>query len=118
MYLTSKDHILDVGGTKRKNGFTGYNQEPVSPKPTIHNGLNGLDQTMSKFFMDFHKNNKKLNSNGQELHNGLNGVHHNNYYSGFQTASDRIVLLQQKQLEDHLLKLSLKQGKCNQCKRQ
>lgn len=58
--------------------------------------------------MDFHKNNKDVTQ--PQYPNGFNGVHQN-YYSGVQGAADRILLLQQKQLEEQLLNLSLKQGK-------
>lgn len=46
----------------------------------------------------------------QQQFNGYNGVQQG-YFSGLQNSTDRIMLLQQKQLEEQLLNLSLKQGK-------
>lgn len=104
LYEMSKmhDNIMDTLSSK-SNSF-GYKQEPQQPVSSISNGL---DQNMSKFFMDFHKNNKDVTQ--PQYSNGFNGVHQN-YYSGVQGAADRILLLQQKQLEEQLLSLSLKQG--------
>ncbi|KAJ8917269.1 hypothetical protein NQ315_002286 [Exocentrus adspersus] len=91
LYEMSKvhDNIMETLSSKA-NGF-GFKQEPQ----------NGLDQNMSKFFMDFHK------SKEVAMPQYPNGFHHQNYYP---EGADRILLLQQKQLEEQLLNLSLKQG--------
>lgn len=104
----SKMHENIMDALSNKTNSFGFKQEPQPSVPSISNGLNGLDQNMSKFFMDFHKNNKDVTQ--PQYPNGFNGVHQN-YYSGVQGAADRILLLQQKQLEEQLLNLSLKQGK-------
>ncbi|KAG5874752.1 hypothetical protein JTB14_013117 [Gonioctena quinquepunctata] len=98
---------------KPPNGFTSFNQAHSQTNSTsTHDPLNGLDQSMSKFFMDFHKNNKDLNTSSgqpQQFPNGFSGAH-SGYYPGVHSNADRIILLQQKQLEEQLLNLSLKQG--------
>ncbi|KAJ8953681.1 hypothetical protein NQ314_007289 [Rhamnusium bicolor] len=101
-----QENIMDVLSNKT-NGF-GFKQDPQPSAHSIGNGVNGLDQNMSKFFMDFHKNNKDVTQ--PQFPNGFNGIHQNNYYSGAQSNAERIMLLQQKQLEEQLLNLSLKQG--------
>lgn len=100
-----QENIMDVLSNK-SNGF-GFKQDPQPPAHNISNGLSELDQNMSKFFMHFHKNNKELTQ--PQYPNGFNGVHQNNFYSGMQNM-DRILLYQQKQVEEQLLNLSLKQG--------
>ncbi|CAH1997107.1 unnamed protein product [Acanthoscelides obtectus] len=84
-----------------KNGFgsnAGVQQHPQPP--------NGLDQTMNKFFTDFQKNNKDA---AQQFTNGFTGLHQN-YYAGLQTNAERVMFMQQKQLEEQLLNLTIKQG--------
>uniref|UniRef100_V5GR05 CCR4-NOT transcription complex subunit 4 n=1 Tax=Anoplophora glabripennis TaxID=217634 RepID=V5GR05_ANOGL len=107
LYEMSKMHENIMDALSNKSSSFGYKQEPQPPVPSISNGLNALDQNMSKFFMDFHKNNKEVTQ--PQYSNGFNGIHQN-YYPGVQGAADRIMLLQQKQLEEQLLNLSLKQG--------
>nr|CAH7745106.1 unnamed protein product [Callosobruchus chinensis] len=112
----AKLNVLDMlmAGAAVKNG--GFGGGPVGVPPPHHpahqqppqppNGLNGLDQSMSKFFTDFHKNNKEA---AQQFTNGFTGLHQN-YYAGLQTNAERMMLMQQKQLEEQLLNLTLKQG--------
>lgn len=89
--------------------------------------FDGLDENMSRFFMNFHKNLKDLNSTTTatglglqppqpqqqqqpDFPNGYNGIHHNNFFSGFTNPADRLTMMQQKQMEEQLLNLNLKQG--------
>lgn len=137
-----QDNILDLlsSNTTKKNGFIDHarQQQRVVSIPTTTNStskppliapsnahvqpnnaiFDGLDEHMSKFFMNFHKNLKDLNSTptatgfGQQppqqqpdFPNGFNGIHHNSFFSGFANQ-----MLQQKQMEEQFLNLSFKQG--------
>ncbi|XP_057654985.1 GATA zinc finger domain-containing protein 14 [Diorhabda carinulata] len=110
-----QENILEMLSGKTPATFPSYKTSPSQPSVPpahTHNGINGLDQNMSKFFMDFHKNNKDVGTAGQQHQfNGFNGVHQGiqGYFSGIQNSSDRVMLLQQKHLEEQLLNLSLKQ---------
>lgn len=141
-----QENILDLlsTSTTKKNGFidrsiqqqrvlsiptttTSTNKPLVAPPNTHvqHNNVifDSLDENMSKFFMNFHKNLKGMNSTttapslGQqpqqqsEFTNGFNGIHHNSFYTSFANPADRLVVLQQKQMEEQFLNLGLKQGK-------
>ncbi|VEN56910.1 unnamed protein product, partial [Callosobruchus maculatus] len=118
----AKLNVLDMlmAGAAAKNGgsFGGgpagvpppHHPAHQPPPHQPHNGLNGLDQSMSKFFTDFHKNNKEA---AQQFTNGFTGLHQN-YYAGLQTNAERMMLMQQKQLEEQLLNLTLKQDKHNE----
>lgn len=86
------------------------------------NNLNGLDQQMSKFFSDFYKNSPKdmFNGipNGLNTH-GLNGLSQNGLSqpNGFlHNVTDRqnLLLLQQRQIEEQLMNLNIKQQTYNQ----
>lgn len=143
-----QENILDLLSSTKKNGFVDHTRQhrilPVltttnaSSKPLgapsnvrhHNNGIfDGLDENMSKFFLNFHK--KDLNSAnttttaagsglGQptpttpqsDFPNGYNGIHHNNFYSGFGGPTERLLMLQQqqKQMEEQFLNLGLKQG--------
>ncbi|KAK9886531.1 hypothetical protein WA026_016805 [Henosepilachna vigintioctopunctata] len=114
-YENSKlqEGILDTLVTNKTNGFGGVhhfggqvNKEPIN---SGMNGINGLDQNMSKFFMDFHKNHTQLSM--------LNGIHslltppqsQNGFYPQQSAVQERLLLLQQqKQLEEQLMNLNLK----------
>ncbi|CAH1111950.1 unnamed protein product [Psylliodes chrysocephalus] len=116
----AQENIIDMLSGKAPPVYHPQYKQQTHPQATpipnhTHNGLNGLDQNMSKFFMEFHKNNKEMSTTGQppqqqqQQFNGYNGVQQG-YFSGLQNSTDRIMLLQQKQLEEQLLNLSLKQG--------
>lgn len=139
-----QENILDflTSNPAKKNGFVDHNRQPqrilpnqtnststskplVNPSNTHvhHNNVifDSLDENMSKFFLNFHKNLKDMgtaptgNGIGQppqsEFTNGFNGIHHNNIYSGFANQTDRLFMLQQKQqMEEQFLNLGLKQG--------
>lgn len=96
---------VDIG--KPPNGYNTY--KPDCLQPSAHM-TNGLDRNMSKFFMDFHKNNKDL-SGGQYM-NGFSDPHpnhsfFNSHVNSQQSSVDRMMLLQQKQLEEQLVNLTL-----------
>ncbi|XP_044764021.1 uncharacterized protein LOC123320695 isoform X2 [Coccinella septempunctata] len=106
---------LIINNSSKTNGFVntqhfgGLTNKEVLQKGT--NGLNGLDHNMSKFFMDFHKNQTQLN-----MLNGINSLitpptqQQNGYYQQQQTAvQEHLLLLQQKQLEEQLRTLNIKQ---------
>ncbi|KAJ8980410.1 hypothetical protein NQ317_009405 [Molorchus minor] len=112
-----QENIMDALSNKTPNGFFRPDQQQQQQPPStathngIANGLNGLDQNMSKFFMDFHKNSKEAAGGQQPQYpNGFNGLQQGGFYSGVQNNADRILLLQQKQLEEQLLSLSMKHG--------
>ena len=102
-----QDNIRDA--LAKNNGYT------MKPQPQTQDSYfgkeSGLDQHMSKFFMDFHqKNGQKENSYNMgvnhSMNSGMNGFSHlNNYFMN----PDRLLLLQQKKLEEHLMSLSMKQ---------
>ncbi|CAG9861293.1 unnamed protein product [Phyllotreta striolata] len=106
-----QENIIDMIASKSNPLYKQAAHPQVTTLPNhTHNGLNGLDQNMSKYFMEFHKNNKDGGSTGQHpQYYGYNGVQQG-YYSGMQNNSERMMLLQQKQLEEQFLNLSLKQG--------
>ncbi|RZC36795.1 hypothetical protein BDFB_002531 [Asbolus verrucosus] len=102
-----QDNIRDVL-TSRNNGFVKPPQQQQQQQESYFGKESGLDQHMSKFFMDFHqKNGQKDGGYGSAPVNGMNGFssHLNNYFMN----PDRLLLLQQKKLEEHLMNLSLKQ---------
>ncbi|XP_023019993.2 CCR4-NOT transcription complex subunit 4 isoform X1 [Leptinotarsa decemlineata] len=108
-----ENNLMDILSNKIPNGFSDFKQDhsQTNSGPS-HNAMKDLDQNMSKFFTDFHKNNKELGTLGgqqQQFPNGFNGVQPS-YYSGVQNNADRLLLLQQKQLEEQLMNLSLKHG--------
>lgn len=92
----------------KTNGYnfkqTDLQQSAPSTQSQLVNGINGLDQSMSKFFTDFQKNNKEIPPT--QYTNGYNNVHLNNYYATTppQNHTDRMLLLQQKQLDEQLLR--------------
>ncbi|CAG9830661.1 unnamed protein product [Diabrotica balteata] len=105
------ENLMDMLSVKAPPTYPPYKlnpPQPQAPPSHTHNGMNGLDQNMSKFFMEFHKNNKDISTGQQQqqYNNGFNGVHPG-FFSGVPNNS---MLLQQKQLEEQLLQLSLKQG--------
>lgn len=94
----------------KNNGYSKPTLQPAPPSQENYFGKeSGLDQHMSKFFMDFHqKHGQKDNTNGFTMaNNHMNGFNHVNNY--FLSNQDRLVLLQQKKIEEHLMNLSLKQ---------
>ncbi|KAL3270815.1 hypothetical protein HHI36_021336 [Cryptolaemus montrouzieri] len=114
-----QENILDALSTNKSNGYVGgqhfgglVNKEPLNRGS---NGINGLDQNMSKFFMDFHKSQTQLN-----MLNGINSLlspptqPHQQQNGFYQPMQERLLLLQQqKQLEEQLLNLNLKQQQQN-----
>ncbi|KAB0791482.1 hypothetical protein PPYR_03282 [Photinus pyralis] len=73
------------------------------------NGVNGLDQQMSKFFSDFYKNGQKdLYTNGFTTHpmNGLSQQQSNSYLHNL-TDRQNMLLMQQRQIEEQLMSLNL-----------
>lgn len=81
------------------------------------NNLNGLDQQMSKFFTDFYKNGQKdlFNgvSNGFNAHS-INGLSQPNSYLHNLADRQNFLLMQQRQIEEQLMSLNLKQQSYNQ----
>lgn len=98
------ENLADVLHNKT-NGFN-FKQDLQNTTTHLPNGLNGLDQSMSKFFIDFQKNNKEI---PPAYTNGYNGVHLNNYFpnASVQNHAERMLLLQQKQLNEQLRNLSI-----------
>ncbi|KYB26978.1 uncharacterized protein Cnot4 isoform X1 [Tribolium castaneum] len=94
--------------TAKNNGYTKPPQPATTTTTTSENYFgkeSGLDQHMSKFFMDFHTKNGQKESNGFTMNHNMNGFQVNNYFIN----QDRLFLLQQKKIEEHLVNLSLKQ---------
>ncbi|KAF5290119.1 hypothetical protein FQA39_LY14900 [Lamprigera yunnana] len=95
------------------NGQLGINNQAINGV----NGLNGLDQQMSKFFTDFYKNGQKDLFNG--ISNGFNTHSINNFSqpnSYLHNLADRqnFLLMQQRQIEEQLMSLNLKQQSYSQ----
>jgi hypothetical protein len=116
-----QDDLRDVVLANKNNGYTPIKTQQQQQTPDNYFGKeSGLDQHMSKFFLDFHqKNGQKDNSSSTSSYNAmpvnhgtvnsLNGFSHiNNYF-----MNDRVLLLQQKKIEEHLMNLSLKQHQNN-----
>ncbi|CAH0548687.1 unnamed protein product [Brassicogethes aeneus] len=92
-------------------GGSSFKQQepPQQPPPQLNGGggMNGLDQNLSKFFMDFHKNSAAAAAQQQQQQKEssafapLNGLQ-NNYYQ-----AEKIMLLQQKQIEEQFLNISI-----------
>ncbi|XP_044260641.1 uncharacterized protein LOC123008718 [Tribolium madens] len=104
-------NLIEASITTAKNN--GYSKPPPPPQPPSTTSENyfgkesGLDQHMSKFFMDFHAKNGQKDSNGFTMNHNMNGFQVNNYFIN----QDRLVVLQQqKKIEEHLVNLSLKQN--------
>ncbi|XP_050314509.1 uncharacterized protein DDB_G0283357 isoform X2 [Anthonomus grandis grandis] len=88
-----QENLMDALASKTNT----FNIRPQENPPTHIS--NGLDHNMSKFFSDFHKFNNKEPPSPSSFQNGLNGFH-NAYHH----------IVQQKQLEEQLMNLSLKQN--------
>ncbi|XP_045466402.1 uncharacterized protein LOC123675156 isoform X2 [Harmonia axyridis] len=104
---------LIISNSSKTNGFVNTHYGGLTNKEVLSNGtngLNGLDHNMSKFFMDFHKNQTQLN-----MLNGINSLmtpptqQQNGYYQQQTAVQEHLLLLQQKQLEEQLRNLNLKQ---------
>lgn len=113
-----QENILEALSTNKHSHFN-HTANPLFLKTdringlTNHvNGLNGLDQQMSKFFSDFYKNGQKDVYNG--LSNGFNSQHQinglsqaNNSYLHNLTDRQNMLLMQQRQIEEQLMNLNL-----------
>lgn len=130
--MPSKFNVLDMLLSSTKpNGFSvpppykspqDTSPQPPQQPPTLNgfHNMNGLDQNMSKFFSDFHNKTKEVQQQHQQFPpngfppNGLHHQHQGGFFSGtgLQANTEKIVLLQQKQIEDQLMNLSMqsKQG--------
>ncbi|XP_049824961.1 uncharacterized protein LOC109604174 isoform X2 [Aethina tumida] len=103
------DAILDMlNKTTVPNGFgvppTSQSNAPHSPQAAVHNGHNGLDNPMSKFFMDFHNNKQQQQQNGLTNHHHHNSHHHQPH--SYLNQTERLIYLQQKQLEEQLFNMN------------
>lgn len=68
----AQENIIDMLSGKAPPVYHPQYKQQTHPQATpipnhTHNGLNGLDQNMSKFFMEFHKNNKGIFFNDKNL---------------------------------------------------
>ncbi|XP_028132910.1 CCR4-NOT transcription complex subunit 4 isoform X4 [Diabrotica virgifera virgifera] len=69
------ENLMDMLSVKAPPTYPPYKlnpPQPQAPPSHTHNGMNGLDQNMSKFFMEFHKNNKGYGSSNSVYQNGIN----------------------------------------------
>lgn len=90
-----QENLMDALANKT-NGYSVRPHESNTPHPNYIS--NGLDHNMSKFFSDFHKYNSKEPPSPSPFQNGINGIH-NPYH-----------ILPQKQLEEQLMNLGIKQN--------
>lgn len=107
----AQDNIMDV--FMGKNGYVSSGLGQFANKDMLGqppNGINGLDQNMSKFFMDFHKGQQQSQQkNPHVLNGGMNGLLPSNGFGSTNTQEHLLLLQQQKQIEEQLINLSLKQ---------